>query len=246
MLQWVTGVTIFLTVFLVIVQETESCNEAVCGSVVSKCLLTQSCKCDLKNCTCCKECYGCLGNLYSECCSCVDMCPKPNDTGGSSLSKKSHVEEFTEKVTGLFQVLTEYPDPQDRWMSFTYLIDLDSTLFAPKKEIKLHMQSVEQEVAPVKPNVTTLNCTVAFMSQCMSWTKCRSSCQSMGASSYRWFHDGCCECVGDTCINYGINDSRCRKCSLKDEISDDYALTEEDLDYGEDMDLDDESNNESL
>lgn len=31
---------------------------------------------------------------------------------------------------------------------------------------------------------------------------------SMGAKSYRWFHDGCCECVGDRCMNYGINESR--------------------------------------
>lgn len=175
------------------------------------------------------------------------MCPKAMDDGGGTLSSKSHVEDFAEKVAGLFQVLTEAPDPQNRWTSFTYAIDLDATLFAPKKEMKLHMQSVEQEVAPVKPNITSLNCTVAFMSQCMSWTKCRSSCQSMGASSYRWFHDGCCECVGDTCINYGINDSRCRKCSLKDEVTDDYALSDEDLDYGEDMDMEEEeANDENL
>ncbi|KAF2901673.1 hypothetical protein ILUMI_04516 [Ignelater luminosus] len=240
MMRHSTVLVIITTTFLLTINHVDSCNEAVCGSIVSKCLLTQSCKCDLKNCTCCKECFSCLGDLYSECCSCVDMCPKP-ETGGTSLNKKSHVEEFSEKVAGLFQVLTEDQDPQDRWTSFTYSIDLDATIFAPKKEIKLHMQSVEQEVAPIKPNVTTLNCTVAFMSQCMSWPKCRSSCQSMGASSYRWFHDGCCECVGDTCINYGINESRCRKCSLKDEIAEDYAMSDDEIDYGEGMDFDDES-----
>lgn len=53
-----------------------------------------------------------------------------------------------------------------------------------------------------------VNCTVAYMSQCMSWNKCKNACMSMGASSYRWFHDGCCECVGFTCLNYGINESR--------------------------------------
>lgn len=31
-------------------------------------------------------------------------------------------------------------------------------------------------------------------------------------TSCRWFHDGCCECVGHTCINYGINESRCLEC----------------------------------
>lgn len=47
------------------------CNEAVCASIVSKCMLTQSCKCELRNCTCCKECFSCLDYLYAECCSCV-------------------------------------------------------------------------------------------------------------------------------------------------------------------------------
>lgn len=57
--------------FLVLLHQGDTCNEAVCGSVVSKCLLTQSCKCDLENCSCCKECFTCLSYLYSECCSCV-------------------------------------------------------------------------------------------------------------------------------------------------------------------------------
>lgn len=71
------------------------------------------------------------------------------------------------------------------------------------------MKINEQEVDPVRDSsYITLNCSVAFMSQCMPWTKCRASCQSMGANSYRWFHDGCCQCVGETCINYGINNSR--------------------------------------
>lgn len=48
-----------------------ACNEQVCASVVSKCMLTASCKCDLKNCSCCKECFNCLSYLYTECCSCV-------------------------------------------------------------------------------------------------------------------------------------------------------------------------------
>lgn len=50
---------------------TEACNEAICASVVSKCMLTQSCKCDLVTCACCKECFSCLSYLYDECCSCV-------------------------------------------------------------------------------------------------------------------------------------------------------------------------------
>ena len=34
------------------------CNEAVCASIVSKCMLLQSCKCELQpDCTCCKVKY---------------------------------------------------------------------------------------------------------------------------------------------------------------------------------------------
>ena len=75
-----------------------------------------------------------------------------------------------------------------------------------------------------------MNCTVAFMEQCVPWNKCKQVCQSMGASSYRWFHDGCCECIGNTCINYGINESRCLNCPLKI-----YNIQEYD-DYGQEDD----------
>lgn len=47
---------------------------------------------------------------------------------------------------------------------------------------------------------------------------------------FRWFHDGCCECVGATCINYGINDSRCLDCPLGGDMDDEDL---DDLDYGD-------------
>lgn len=51
--------------------------------------------------------------------------------------------------------------------------------------------------------------------------------------NFRWFHDGCCECVGSTCINYGINESRCVSCpESKDEDLDELP-NEDELDYGE-------------
>lgn len=49
----------------------------------------------------------------------------------------------------------------------------------------------------------------------------------------RWFHDGCCECVGSKCINYGINESRCSACPEEDDILDDIPI--DDLDYGDEM-----------
>lgn len=221
---------------LCLTQFAYSCNEMVCASIVSKCMLTQSCKCDMKNCSCCKECSECLSYLYTECCSCLEMCPKPNETS-NELSKQSHVEEL-EGFPNLFNVLTSEEDPEERWRIFTFPIDFDAALYGPNAEsgMKYIMHSSDNDLKPRfedSSKTITVNCTVAYMAQCMSWNKCKESCLTMGASSYRWFHDGCCECVGQTCINYGINDSRCRECpENKDQDLDDIP-NEDELDYGD-------------
>lgn len=223
---------IFLLPYL---QQVNGCNEAVCGSVVSKCLLTKSCDCDrTEDCSCCKSCFNCLSDLYTECCSCVDMCPQINETE-NTLSTQSHVEDFKENVDALFQVLTEYPD--DRWSSLTFPMDIDISMYSTKKEVKFYMKTQPQETIPNR-NILTLNCTVSYWNDCMSWMKCKSSCHSMGASSYRWFHDGCCECIGKYCINYGVNESRCHNCPVdgEDTFDDEY-----DLDYGADYEASDEN-----
>lgn len=206
-----------------------ACNEAVCASIVSKCMLLQSCKCDLKpDCTCCKKCFECLDYLYSECCSCVDMCPKPNVTL-HELSRKSHVEELSENIPTLFQALTSQSDPQDRWSIVSFPVDINQAAFKPSQ--------VVQAQVPAVPDVVTVNCTVAYMGQCMSWNKCKASCTSMGATSYRWFHDGCCECVGNQCIDYGVNQSRCNDCPLLDE----QELSEEEMEMLVNMDFEDDN-----
>ncbi|CAG7835536.1 unnamed protein product, partial [Allacma fusca] len=214
-----TAVVIFFnTIDLV-----SSCNEAVCASIVSKCTLTQSCKCELRNCSCCKECFDCLSYLYSECCSCVELCPKPNAT--YQLMMHSQVGDLKEEMPDLFNILTEEKDLQGRWSTFTYPIDIDQSWFQPPKaeSLSTSVYTVADGKIIVDPRkeIVTVNCTVAFMSQCMPMNKCKNSCHSMGASYFRWFHDGCCECVGKTCINYGINESRCSACSLEEEDEDD-------------------------
>lgn len=220
-------------------QLTFACNEAVCASIVSKCMLLQSCKCDLHpDCTCCKKCFECLDYLYSECCSCVEMCPKPNETI-HELSKKSHVEDLSEHIPQLFQALTTESDPQSRWTIFTFPVDISSSVFAPAKKAPptAVIDNNNPVLDPIKEaGLVTVNCTVAYMSQCMSWNKCKASCTSMGANSYRWFHDGCCQCVGHQCINYGINESRCSDCPLLDEAE----LTDEEIEQLINMKVGDE------
>lgn len=94
----------------------------------------------------------------------------------------------TVKVTISF-VCNSFANSCSLWTTF---LVAESTEFAP----------------PFKSNKTTLNCTVAFVLECISWSKCRTNCLSMGASSFRWFHNGCCECIGDTCINYGLSEAK--------------------------------------
>ena len=66
------------------------------------------------------------------------------------------------------------------------------------------LESLDEE----NQNEFGFNCTVAYFAQCMPYGKCKINCQSLGSTSYRWFHDGCCECIGNTCINYGVNENR--------------------------------------
>lgn len=134
-----------------------SCNQMVCASIVSKCMLTQSCKCDMKNCTCCKECRQCLSHLYTECCSCLgkirlanqlpgscrsffkvfafaEMCPKPNETK-NELSRRSHIEDL-DGVPGLYNALVTDPEANDPtgFRVFTFPVDFDNVLYGNKNE----------------------------------------------------------------------------------------------------------------
>lgn len=142
-----------LTVLLLIISVhlSYSCNEQVCASIVSKCMLTQSCKCDSKNYSCCTECFKCLGHLQLECCSCLgkfkqkitnfsshvecydlllEMCPKPTET--RNVSRQSHVEDL-EGIPGLFKALTEEEDEdEDKWKTFTFPVDFQTVLVSPK------------------------------------------------------------------------------------------------------------------
>ncbi|VEN61518.1 unnamed protein product [Callosobruchus maculatus] len=211
---------IFLFGLLESIRYSVACNEAVCGSVVSKCLLIKSCSCDLETKPCARECFNCLGIRYEDCCTCVDMCPKSAEDLGS-LTKKSVVEDFQEAVPQLFQALTEFPDQLGQWTALEIPMDIN---------IKANPDDAG------KPKFLSINCTVVFWSQCMTWKKCRNGCLSMGASSYRWFHDGCCECVGQSCVNYGLDENRCPQCPKNGTVTT-VIVDENELDYGEDEDI---------
>ncbi|KAK3085411.1 hypothetical protein FSP39_002919, partial [Pinctada imbricata] len=244
-LYYVGIVTLFCVLHTV-----ESCNESVCASIVSKCMLIKACNCDMadiKNCACCKDCQKCLSKLYTECCSCIGLCKVPN--AEENLLNTSSVEDLTDPLPDLFNVLTEEPDFEERWVSFSYPYHQDALIFKPDHGM-LDLSSGSRDIDRLD-DVTDpeQNCTVAFMSQCLSLRKCKVACQSMGAARYRWFHDhGCCQCIGSTCISYGKNSPHCLKCPDPDDQDDlnDDNLNNAVNDLPEDNDNDDDDNDNDL
>lgn len=89
-------------------------------------------------------------------------------------------------------------------------------LFANEEDLSGRWH-VHQQAITTSNSSMPINCTMAFLASCVDMYKCESSCVSMGASAYRWFHIGCCECVGKSCLNFGINQIRCRNCPEESE-----------------------------
>lgn len=71
-----------------------------------------------------------------------DLCPKPNSTATSELSKQSHVEDLTDAIPTLFRVLTSESDTLHRFVTFTFPVDFPVAQFKPQfeKEIKYKMR----------------------------------------------------------------------------------------------------------
>ncbi|XP_077982822.1 twisted gastrulation protein homolog 1-A-like [Glandiceps talaboti] len=188
-----------------------ACNEGLCASDVSRCQLMMSCRCDPTNYTCGANCSRCLGNLWTECCDCVDLC-KPRNHSHKDYAAKSSVEDLTKTaIPSLFDALTEdaYQDTKNRWSVYQFS-HIGETLHAYKEVYNKDYHSKEEEM--VMNSTLGGTCTVAYVHECLSLEQCELTCQSMGASAYRWFHTNCCECVGHTCLSYGKNEPLCKRC----------------------------------
>jgi len=118
-----------------------------------------------------------------------DICPKEDE---NDKSLESHVKVFESTNDDLFELfVTDEDSSEGRWKVYG------------------------QEVIKTSGTNSTLKCMVAYLSSCVDMYKCESSCIAMGASGYRWFHIGCCECVGKYCLNFGINAIRCMSCPFE-------------------------------
>ncbi|VDN03476.1 unnamed protein product [Thelazia callipaeda] len=65
-----------------------------------------------------------------------------------------------------------------------------------------------QNIKILERTHSEVNCTVVYLDKCMSHKQCSRQCLILGASMLRWFHTGCCECIGHTCLPYGSTAAR--------------------------------------
>ncbi|KAM4809891.1 twisted gastrulation protein homolog 1-B-like [Rhinophrynus dorsalis] len=188
------------------------CNKALCASDVSKCLLQELCQCHVKGgtCPCCHECMLCLGNVWEQCCDCVGLCSKNKESRKQS-SRRSSLEELPIPVPSLFQAVSTMQEGELAfgWTAHTLPVSEELDQQTNTDHILLGAHTVV--TSPHLVN-TSIHCTVLYFNPCMSMRRCHQSCESVGSSKYRWFHNGCCQCVGPDCHGYGSKEPVCRQC----------------------------------
>ncbi|XP_039273365.1 twisted gastrulation protein homolog 1-A-like [Styela clava] len=210
-----------------------TCNKKFCVSVVSYCTLQDKCYCNPKvNCSCCRECAICMGKFYEHCCDCVGMCEK--NVSALLPTMMSTLNTLPDPNPELFRALTDEPIPQLKYqivkfpvmgeLAFHHHKNSDDTPIviehvSGKGWTYSGMSATEywehvQEELHGRGNFTEpMLCTVSYFDKCISLEECHMSCDSMGAASFRWFHNGCCECVGPSCLNSGNAYPKCKACT---------------------------------
>lgn len=103
----------------------------------------------------------------------------------NDLNEISHIENLDESVPELFESLTEDNDTLGRWTSFKFPVQLEFENFEFKKKIQF-VKGTKVISGNDQIDNFYANCNVAFISKCLSWAKCKSTCISMGSASYRW------------------------------------------------------------
>lgn len=108
-----------------------------------------------------------------------------------------------------FEVLTEEDDIHGRWTVKTLTGGLEKE-YPDLSDVELAYRAAgEDQSISYSNNLRTTVCTVAFINRPLGMAKCKKSCTKMGASQFRWFHEGCCECIGEYCFNYGLGEPKC-------------------------------------
>ncbi|VDN58277.1 unnamed protein product [Dracunculus medinensis] len=187
------------------------CSETRCGPRVSKCMLIKACNCSItrqnilsNNCTCCNQCIQCLDKQFTECCSCFGLCNPDREIPriNSYVEKLEQNDEdliVFDKVASINRLGTTHTFP----IMQEYAYDVREGKYMNR----------------IRDSKDEATCTVLYLDQCMSHEECSRQCLVIGATMLRWFHTGCCECIGHTCLPYGSNIPRCKYCTDFDDDS---------------------------
>ncbi|KAG2458135.1 TWSG1 protein, partial [Polypterus senegalus] len=154
-------------------------------------------------------------------CGPVCMCHPKNYTDTPPTSK-STVEDLKDSVPSLFKALTEGDESLANWSIVSFPVSeershhenlvsfLETLEESQHKDVSLSGNRIRSGYNPDKDRM----CTVVYFDDCMSMHQCKMSCQSMGSSKYRWFHNACCECIGPECTDYGSKSVKCVNCMV--------------------------------
>ena len=120
-----------LSLFLLLPLLASACNEAVCASIASKCILLKSCECneegmgEAAKAECLTKCRGCLDDLYAECCTCFEICQTRNVT---EAIPESAVFEFKNPDPPLWNGLmgdgNDGGGDMGMWKKYNYPVDI--------------------------------------------------------------------------------------------------------------------------
>ncbi|XP_012503827.1 PREDICTED: twisted gastrulation protein homolog 1 [Propithecus coquereli] len=201
---YVVMLTLVILMFLTWLPVSLSCNKALCASDVSKCLIQKNKSKPLS--------FSPLPTRPPGMCN-------PRNYSDTPPTSKSTVEELHEPIPSLFRALTE-GDTQLNWNIVSFpvaeelshhenLVSFLETVNQPHHQnVSVPSNNVHAPYSSDKEHM----CTVVYFDDCMSIHQCKISCESMGASKYRWFHNACCECIGPECIDYGSKTVKCMNC----------------------------------
>lgn len=209
-----------------------TCNKHFCVSVVSYCTVQEKCYCNPKvNCSCCRECAICMGKYYEHCCDCVGMCEK--NVSALLPTMMSTMNSLPDPNPELFRALTDEPIPQLKYeivkfpvieeLAFHHHSNGDNSPIVVEHitgkgwtysgmTATEYWEHIQQELHGTISFTKPMLCTVSYFDKCVPLEECHMSCDSMGAASFRWFHNGCCECIGPSCLNAGNAYPKCKAC----------------------------------
>lgn len=89
------------------------CKSTACVARVSLCIINKDCaNCRPiagKNCTCCEDCFRCLGQkLWKKCCDCVGLCTHtPRNDTNSTQQISSSYGDLSRSIPTMFDIISQ-------------------------------------------------------------------------------------------------------------------------------------------